>query len=326
MKQKKAAVILIYIVLFFSAFSSCGERKNPATDPVIIAFNSYLDSLARVSPVPDPGDPAAQTAALLENINGIRQDTFQFFNSEGYNIETYIHNGNIYPGLIGKILKDRSEAPEQLHADTLGTGYICYSWKNDKDPHVSSACYLVGKPTATHVIIFSTRLPRDSTFEHTFADLLVQEKLPARLFSDHEVDSIRFGSRYIRLGNVCKWQGANNIQCSGKGQINWSEFRDMQRAVQMLRDHILSGSSSLGIIEKTLVVPVLFEGSPARALRVDYKIRIPRLLLGGSNRIRAYYVAAPVRGRYIACIMSHYDDEAKEGSLPPLLSEVMRLE
>ncbi|MGQ3013560.1 MAG: hypothetical protein ACT6QS_07630 [Flavobacteriales bacterium] len=319
-------ILLLHIVLFLSGFSSCGERKNPATDPVIIAFNTYLDSLASSSPVFNPADSAAQMAALLENINGIRQDSFEFFNSEGYNIDTYTHNGNIYPGLIGKILKERSEAPEQLHTDTLGTGYLRYGWKNDKDPHVSSACYLVEKANNTRVIIFRTRLLQDSTFERVFTDLLVQEKLPAHLFSHHAVDSIRFGSRYIQLGNICKWQGANNIQCSGKGQINWSEFRDMQRAVQMLRDHILNSSSSFGIIEKTSAIPVLFEGSPARALRIDYKIRIPKLLLGGSNRIRAYYVAAPVRGRYIACIMSHYDDEAKEGSLPPLLSEVMRLQ
>ena len=47
--------------------------------------------------------------------------------------------------------------------------------------------------------------------------------------------------------------------------------------------------------------------------------------MGGSNELIVYYVMAEIRGRYIACVLSHYSDEAKEGELSHLLSKVMQL-
>ena len=47
--------------------------------------------------------------------------------------------------------------------------------------------------------------------------------------------------------------------------------------------------------------------------------------MGGSNVLIIYYIAQEVRGKYIHCVLSYFDDQAKAGKLPPLLSEVMRI-
>jgi hypothetical protein len=47
--------------------------------------------------------------------------------------------------------------------------------------------------------------------------------------------------------------------------------------------------------------------------------------MGGSNVLVVYYVLAPVRNRYVACVLSHYTNDVNASNLPPLLAEVMRL-
>jgi len=36
-------------------------------------------------------------------------------------------------------------------------------------------------------------------------------------------------------------------------------------------------------------------------------------------------VAVEVRGKFVACVMSHYTDDVNAKKLPPLLNEVMEL-
>ena len=74
-----------------------------------------------------------------------------------------------------------------------------------------------------------------------------------------------------------------------------------------------------------LELDVLFEGEKVKTVKQRVKIKLPKVVMGGSNELIVYYVMAKIRGRYIACVLSHYSDEAKEGELPHLLSEVMQL-
>jgi hypothetical protein len=79
------------------------------------------------------------------------------------------------------------------------------------------------------------------------------------------------------------------------------------------------------VLEETWI-PVRFEGRETKALRTKIKIQIPKLVMGGSNVLVGYYVAVEVRGHYVACVLSHYTDQADPGTLPRLLAEVMSLE
>jgi hypothetical protein len=48
--------------------------------------------------------------------------------------------------------------------------------------------------------------------------------------------------------------------------------------------------------------------------------------MGGSNELIVYYVAEEIRGRFVSCVMSHYDiDPLTESGLPALPGKVMKL-
>jgi hypothetical protein len=50
--------------------------------------------------------------------------------------------------------------------------------------------------------------------------------------------------------------------------------------------------------------------------------------LAGGKSLTVYYVAEKVRGNYLSCIMSFWDNDEinPETQLPPLLEKVMKLE
>ena len=72
-------------------------------------------------------------------------------------------------------------------------------------------------------------------------------------------------------------------------------------------------------------VDVYFKNSETKAIRSKEKIKLPELVMGGSNILIIYYVSTKVRDRYVTFLLSHYTDDVNADSLPPLLSEVMAL-
>jgi hypothetical protein len=56
-----------------------------------------------------------------------------------------------------------------------------------------------------------------------------------------------------------------------------------------------------------------------------WKIKIPKMLMGGSNILIVFYVTEKLRDKFISCTMSHYSDEAPEGKLPKMMTEIMQL-
>ncbi|HEX4887408.1 MAG TPA: hypothetical protein VFV37_05110 [Luteibaculaceae bacterium] len=108
--------------------------------------------------------------------------------------------------------------------------------------------------------------------------------------------------------------------------MNWSEFSSLERAKQMTEGQkALNASLKMGDVLEDVEVDVIFEGQPTKALRRTLKIKIPQLIMGGSNILIIYYVTAQVNNRYISCTLSHYTDDVNAKKLPPLLREVMAL-
>lgn len=313
---------LLIITIISAASSSC--NGNSGSDlKNFEAFNQYekhLDSLIGQSI-----DNETTSSVSIDNINGLRQEGFDFFNAEGYNIDLETMNKKMDEKTISEIKSKYSILSEKTVVDTIRENYICYSLQEIHDSMIiSSIYYLIGVEEKTKVVTFRTFLNRDINFELGFNELVIHDSIPNDCFSNMQVDSIKFAGRRIPLGSVCTWQGINNIQCSHRGQMNWSEFQTQNRAIEMIRNQI-NLSKADNDIEKVEYIDVLFEGNKTKALKMYYKINLPKMLLGGSNIIIAYYVVSPVRNRFVGCILSHYDDDAKEGELPILLSEVMKL-
>ncbi|MCU0444969.1 MAG: hypothetical protein MUE85_08620 [Microscillaceae bacterium] len=151
--------------------------------------------------------------------------------------------------------------------------------------------------------------------------------IPEKYFTPLIINYLDFVGRTIELGGACEWMSPHNVQCSGYGQINWSLYPDLKTA-ELMRDLQLKANQNKRMAEMISQewVTVWFEGKETQALRVVHKAKIPRIVMGGSNRLIAYYLAQEIRGKYVHCVLSFYEDEAPKGGLAPFVAEVLSLE
>lgn len=319
--SNKSARTIVFLMIMGVAWLStgCGRKVNLKKFDGFNAYNEFLDSLAIHSP------QFSNDSLVLDNISGLRQEEFDFFCSEGYAVDVKTMNQPLDEQLLGEI-KTKYEITKNFALDTIKENYLRYIQEELNDSiKVITIYYIIGIPgSRTSIVSYRTSQSRNSKFELKFNNLVIRDSIPDECLSHMVVDSIRFAGRYIHLGPACEWKGVNNIQCSGMGQMNWCEFQDFSGAVEMIRVQ-LATSRTTGHVKTAECIPVLFEGNQTKALRLKYKIALPKVVLGGSNNIVAYYVVSSVRNRYVGCVISHYEDEAREGELPALLSEVMKL-
>jgi hypothetical protein len=179
----------------------------------------------------------------------------------------------------------------------------------------------------TKLIKFSNAGTRDIALERMFVKAIVQNLIPKQQFTSYAIDTINFVDRKINLGPICRWMKPRNVQCKRFGQMNWSEHRTLDRAkVTTQIQHDLTESHLMVKLLEEKEIAVMFEGVKTTALMTKWKITIPRLPNGSSNILITYYVTEKIRDKFVSCTMSHYSDEAPEGKLPKMLSEIMQLE
>lgn len=181
------------------------------------------------------------------------------------------------------------------------------------------------KHAAYWVIGFATIGDVDDGFERSVVIAVHNNGGYSGLMTGYEAPEIDFCGRIITLGPACHWMGPHNCQCSGLGQMNWYMVGSPERAAELTHAQLKRTQEDRAVIRKD-TVEVVFEGTETMAIRVTYKLaKVLRAMGVPSDRLVAYYVSVPVRGRYVSCILSHYGDPAPDRSLPPLLSEVMTL-
>lgn len=178
------------------------------------------------------------------------------------------------------------------------------------------------------VVSLGTHCDRVPAIEKELYTEIIKKTIPKSVFTPLNVDTVLFAGRPIDLSSACHWMGIRNLQCPDYGQMNWSEFSDSVRAKQMIAGQLALNNDpeKYELLEQKLV-NVIFEGQEVKALRRTLKIRIPELIMGGSNVLIVYYVTAKVRDRYVSCVMSQYTDDVgvKTNKLALLLAEVMQL-
>lgn len=268
-------------------------------------------------------------SALFDNAQGIKQENVAFYNLEGYTVFVMDYKYNFDEKGFKK-LKQKINIPKKA---------LVTDDKEIPNIKIINSTSMMGEATlySKHFISetdngkmkvdgFSSLSDRDSVIENTFYKSIIDNTIPENVYTPMVIDSIEFANRYIKLGPVCQWRETRSVQCPYRGQINWSEFQSKERAEQMIEGQMaVNADLNMGVILEEKEVDVIFEGKPATAIKRKFKIKLPKLVMGGSNILYIYYLVAEVRGTYVACVMSHYDIDAAEGKLPALLSEVMEL-
>jgi hypothetical protein len=267
---------------------------------------------------------------IYSNAQGIKQEGIIFYEVEGYDIFVQIQKASFDDKGISKLKRKYSIKSEVVpNVDTSFQNNKKIVTTDNRTSRVIQSNIYYFFPQGQNeikVIGLQTTNKRDEQLENFFVNSILNNTIPNEVYTSTIVDSIKFGGRYIVLGPACHWMGAHNIQCPNLGQMNWAEFRTMDKAKEMVEaQHDISANKKLGEVLEGQQVDVVFEGTETKALKTRYKIKLPKPIMGGSNVLIIYYVATEVRGKYIGCVLSHYTDDVNAKKLPPLLSEVMKL-
>lgn len=269
---------------------------------------------------------------IFSNAHGLTRGTSLYFEVEGYDIFTYDFD-NLYFDKTGikkakkKFKIDKENLGNVDSTLSVQNKYFVTDYKYADNLNQKSVFYFV--PTNNNkikTIAFSRALDRDIAIESLFVKSIISGTIPASVYTQPNTDSVSFAGRYIYLGGACRWMSPHNVQCPDFGQISWSTFRNIDDAKKSAETHFLiTANKGMGeVLEKDSVI-VIFEGIETKALKTKYKIKIPQLIMGGSNILIIYYVAEEIRSTNIACVMSQYTDNVNAKDLAPLLQEVMEL-
>lgn len=271
-------------------------------------------------------------SAIFLNAHGLTRNNSQYLEIEGYSVFTYDHDDLFFDKGGIKIAKRKYKIDKNDlgSVDTLiqsSHKVFVTDYKISEGLSQKSIYYFT--PVAGNklrVIGFSIQPTRDIEIERLFVNHLLNNDLPNYIYTKPDIDSVNFAGRYLPLGSACRWMSPHNIQCPDFGQISWSEFRTKERANEIINSQYeITANRGMGEVIEKDSINVIIEGQDSKALRLKYKIKIPRFVMGGSNILIIYYISTEIRGKYVACVMSQYTDDVNGNKLAPLLSLVMKL-
>lgn len=268
---------------------------------------------------------------LFANTNGLKQSRATFYQTEGYTVfdavEHLPYNENSFRKLARKYkLTDHARTIKET-SSPLSITEVVDTQSNNGVTETKVYYYIPVGDGTIRSIGLATILPRDTAVENFLIRNIVGATMPDSVFSDAAFTNVNFAGRKLTLpATACGWMGINNIQCSQRGQMNWSTYRSQQQALLMTQNQSLMNSEKrMYDIQGEEKINIIFEGIKMSAQKVTYKISMPKIVMG-SNILIVYYITALVRGRYVSCVLSYYDNQGNDKMLPPLLQEVMVVE
>ncbi|MDA8956060.1 hypothetical protein N9H19_00360 [Flavobacteriales bacterium] len=167
-------------------------------------------------------------------------------------------------------------------------------------------------------------------FERKMIHLIINDQIPKTCFNSMTTDLVNFVGREIELGGNCNWTNINNIQCPYYGQINWSLHKTKQGADLSIQNQLKATKTKKGgriILEEE--TNVVFEEVPTKAKKIIYDFTGVKSVLSsisGGENLTIYYISEEVRGYYVSCVLSFWNnDNINPSGLTQLLEEVMSI-
>ncbi|HQO50737.1 MAG TPA: hypothetical protein PK939_09930 [Bacteroidales bacterium] len=272
---------------------------------------------------------------IFERLNGLKNNGFDFYNVDGYEISFITMSGNFDPKTISKRyrgFKLKADAIVNSDSSLPLENYVVHKQLGTGDELEGYASYYFMKTGNKDIaaVSFVSNHVTDLAFQRHFVGLILGKKIPDNVYSSPRTDSVNFGGRKLYLGGVCHWMNPNNIQCSGNGQMNWSVCKSQEQADFVLEQQRISVMKQTdGKVINDEMVDILFEGTEVKARKVIWDFTgITSVLVGmtGGKTLTIFFVSAPVRGNFISCVLSFWNnDRITKSGLAPLLDEVMTI-
>lgn len=268
-----------------------------------------------------------QESNRFKNFHGLRQpeSSTVFFEAEGYDILIWSLDFGLTEKNLKKVKKKLSAKKSVLSFDSALNLSVLKQIPSEPIAQYYRTLYLI--PVSSDqikIIDFTIAQTPDLDLERMFVTSFITDQIPDFVYTNIEIDTVDFVGRDLVLGPACRWMSPHNIQCPNLGQMNWAIFDDYNRALQYRDDHLeyTIKRNMVNLINKE-EIELYFEGKKTVALRAKIKVKVPQLVMGGSNVLIVYYVTENIRGKYVSCVLSHYTDDINADSLPPLLGEVL---
>ena len=278
---------------------------------------------------------AQENNDLFSRLQAISNRGVVFYNLDGIEISSQEKDHAFTAKNISRGYKQlKINNKELVNSDSLLDFKNYYVFKSIEEPKgiFNTIAYYFIESSDQKIIAFTFAPSNEASreFEKEFVRLVRANAIPEHVFNHAEPDTIDFAGRKIPLGKNCHWMGVNNVQCSSAGQMNWSVHKDLSSAKKTIQAHFESiGARQNGKIISDTPINVIFEGTETTARKVIYDFTgMTSVMVGmtGGRNLTIYFIAAPVRGHYVSCVMSFWNnDYITPGGLAPLLDVVMKL-
>jgi hypothetical protein len=279
-----------------------------------------------ISEAQDPDD-------VFSRMQAISRNGMDFFSIDGIEISYLPMKGTFTQKTITKNYRQlKVKAQDLIASDSLldkRNYYVSKTIDRSGLPGYADY-YFIDGDGRTLAVAFQSKYKPSQEFERQIATLCINKQIPKSIYQPVRMDSINFAGRYIYLGGPCQWMGVNNLQCPGNGQMSWSLFQSLEQAQADLDDHFeYLKRSSKGKVISDEQIDVLFEGQDVKARKFVFDFKgITSALMGmsGGKTLTVFMVAAPVRGRFVGAVMSHWNnDYVGKAGVPALTYDVMHL-
>ncbi|RKE94659.1 hypothetical protein [Ichthyenterobacterium magnum] len=277
----------------------------------------------------------AQNDSIFNRLQAISNNGLTFYNIDGYTITSETLNYPFSEKGLKKVYRKYSIKKDEKKTKDEQLPFNNYYVTNDKEiteklVQNSSYYFIENQDKRITIIQFSSINKSDKEFEHSIVKPIIENTIPKENYASMTIDSINFAGRKIKLGTSCNWTNVNTVQCPYYGEMNWSVHKDLEDAKNTVEQQFaITKSRKNGKVISEEMVDIEFEGTETKAKKVIYDFTGMTSVLAsmsGGKTLTIYYVATEVRGNYVSCVLSFWNnDTIRENGLAPLLEKVMKL-
>jgi hypothetical protein len=277
----------------------------------------------------------AQNDSIYNRLQAINTNAFIFYNIDGYTITSETLNYPFNEKSLKKVYRKYSIKKDEKKTKNEQLPFNNYYVTNDQEISENlfqnnSYYFIENLEKRITIIQFSSINKRNKEFEQIIVRPIIENTIPSKNYASMTIDSINFAGRKIKLDTGCNWTNVNTVQCPYYGAMNWSVHKDLEDAKNTVEQQFeITKLKKSGKVISEETVDIEFEGTETKARKVVYDFTgMTSVLasLSGGKTLTIYYVATKVRGNYVSCVLSFWNnDTITENGLAPLLEKVMKL-
>lgn len=276
-----------------------------------------------------------QSDEIFERLQAIENDGKIWYNIDGCSVMSENYNHEFNNKSIKKVLRKYSlKENTGVLQDSIKFNNLYFVKTesiNDSLVQTSSFYIVENLNKKITVVNFNKMGSTDKIMEYRLTNLIIENKIPEENFVLSKPTNINMAGRIIELEKNCYWTYLNTVQCPYFGEMNWSVHKSLESAQESINNQLLLTKSRKGgeVISEEYV-DIEFENVPTKAKKVILSTRgLAKAMVGmsGAKELTIFYVAEKVRGKYVSCVMSFWNNDHIniETQLPPLLDKVMKL-